>query len=76
MALEPFVNVRGEEVIAVWRTLPEYGVGLAIKLAAAECGHGSERVRPPRLPLLGAEREAVLEIVRRSLRTRPVGGTR
>ena len=36
MALEPFVNVRGEEVIAVWRSLPEYGVGLAIKLSAAE----------------------------------------
>jgi len=36
MVLEPFVNVRGEEVIAVWRSLPEYGVGLAIKLAAAE----------------------------------------
>ena len=36
MALEPFINARGEEVIAVWRSLPEYGVGLAIKLAAAE----------------------------------------
>ena len=36
MVLEPFINVRGEEVIAVWRTLPGYGVGLAIKLAAAE----------------------------------------
>jgi serine/threonine-protein kinase len=34
--LEPFVNARGEEVIAVWRSLPEYGIGLAIKLAAAE----------------------------------------
>lgn len=36
VVLEPFVNARGEEVIAVWRSLPEYGVGLAIKLAAAE----------------------------------------
>jgi serine/threonine-protein kinase len=36
MVLEPFVNVRGEEVIATWRTLPGYGVGLAIKLSAAE----------------------------------------
>jgi serine/threonine-protein kinase len=36
MVLEPFVNVRGEEVIAVWRMLPTYGIGLAIKLAAAE----------------------------------------
>jgi serine/threonine-protein kinase len=36
MALEPFFNARGEEVIAVWSSLPDYGVGLAIKLAAAE----------------------------------------
>jgi len=36
MVLEPFVNVRGEVVIATWRTLPGYGVGLAIKLSAAE----------------------------------------
>ena len=36
VVLEPFVNARGEEVIAVWRSLPEYGVGLAIKLSAAE----------------------------------------
>jgi serine/threonine-protein kinase len=36
MVLEPFVNVRGEEVIATWRMLPAYGVGLAIKLSAAE----------------------------------------
>jgi serine/threonine-protein kinase len=36
MALEPFVNARGEEVIAVWSSLPGYGVGLAIKLSAAE----------------------------------------
>jgi serine/threonine-protein kinase len=36
MVLEPFVNVRGEEVIATWRTLPGYGIGLAIKLSAAE----------------------------------------
>jgi hypothetical protein len=36
MVLEPFVNTRGEEVIAAWRWLPEYGIGLAIKLSAAE----------------------------------------
>jgi serine/threonine-protein kinase len=36
MVLEPFVNVRGEEVIAAWRTLRGYGVGLAIKLSARE----------------------------------------
>jgi 4-hydroxy-tetrahydrodipicolinate synthase len=42
-----------------------------IKLAAAECGHGTETVRAPRLPLVGREREAVLDVVRRALRTRP-----
>src|SRR5439155_17005479 len=31
-----------------------------IKLAAAECGYGTELCRPPRLPLVGAEREQVL----------------
>lgn len=35
-----------------------------IKLAAAECGYGSERVRPPRLPLTGQEREQILALVR------------
>ena len=42
-----------------------------IKLANAECGLGSERTRPPRLPLEGAEREEVLAIIRTALRTRP-----
>jgi 1-pyrroline-4-hydroxy-2-carboxylate deaminase len=42
-----------------------------IKLAASECGYGSEMVRPPRLPLVGAEREQVLGIIRQALRTRP-----
>ncbi|HET9734706.1 MAG TPA: serine/threonine-protein kinase [Burkholderiales bacterium] len=36
MSLEPFVNARGEEVIAVWNSLPDYGIGLAIKLAGTE----------------------------------------
>jgi 4-hydroxy-tetrahydrodipicolinate synthase len=44
-----------------------------IKLAMAECGLGSERVRAPRLPLDGAEREAVLGIIRHALATRPSG---
>src|SRR5262249_50430865 len=35
-----------------------------IKLAMAERGFGSEPVRPPRLPLEGAEREAVLGVIR------------
>ncbi len=42
-----------------------------IKLAAQECGLGSERVRAPRLPLTGAEREQVLAIIRHGIATRP-----
>ncbi len=42
-----------------------------IKLAMAETGMGSEAVRPPRLPLVGDEREEVLAIIRQSVRTRP-----
>lgn len=42
-----------------------------IKLANAECGLGSETVRPPRLPLEGREREEVLKIIRDAIRTRP-----
>lgn len=43
----------------------------SIKLAVAEVGLGSERLRPPRLPLEGAERERVLEIVRAGIAARP-----
>jgi 4-hydroxy-tetrahydrodipicolinate synthase len=42
-----------------------------IKLANAECGLGSETTRPPRLRLEGAEREEVLGIIRKAIRTRP-----
>ncbi len=42
-----------------------------IKLAQQECGFGSELVRPPRLPLVGQEREEILAIIRRSLAARP-----
>ncbi len=42
-----------------------------IKLAMAETGMGREAVRPPRLPLVGDEREEVLAIIRQSIRTRP-----
>lgn len=41
-----------------------------IKLVQAEVGHGSERVRPPRMELVGAEREAVLALVRESVAAR------
>jgi 4-hydroxy-tetrahydrodipicolinate synthase len=43
-----------------------------IKLAAATCGYGSETVRAPRLPLAGAERERILEIIRHAIATRPM----
>jgi 1-pyrroline-4-hydroxy-2-carboxylate deaminase len=42
-----------------------------IKLAATECGYGSEVVRAPRLPLEGAEREQILTIIRKAIATRP-----
>jgi 1-pyrroline-4-hydroxy-2-carboxylate deaminase len=42
-----------------------------IKLAAAEAGHGTETTRPPRLALVGKEREEVLAIVRKAIATRP-----
>jgi len=42
-----------------------------IKLVQAEVGWGSEAVRPPRLPLAGAEREAVLALIRERLARRP-----
>ncbi|MFM8273732.1 MAG: dihydrodipicolinate synthase family protein [Gemmata sp.] len=42
-----------------------------IKLAAAECGYGSELCRAPRLPLVGAERERVLKLIRAAIKTRP-----
>jgi 4-hydroxy-tetrahydrodipicolinate synthase len=42
-----------------------------IKLAVQEMGLGSERVREPRLPLVGEEREQVLVTIRRAIETRP-----
>jgi 4-hydroxy-tetrahydrodipicolinate synthase len=42
-----------------------------IKLAMAENGLGSETVRAPRLPLVGAERETILALIRRAMQTRP-----
>ena len=42
-----------------------------IKLACAEMGYGTETVRAPRLPLVGAEREEALKIIRQSAATRP-----
>ncbi|VTR93973.1 dihydrodipicolinate synthase : Dihydrodipicolinate synthetase family protein OS=Blastopirellula marina DSM 3645 GN=DSM3645_02128 PE=3 SV=1: DHDPS [Gemmata massiliana] len=42
-----------------------------IKLAAAECGYGTELCRAPRLPIVGAEREHVLKLIRSAITTRP-----
>lgn len=42
-----------------------------IKLAAAECGYGTELTRAPRLPLVGKERDEVLALIRRSIANRP-----
>jgi dihydrodipicolinate synthase/N-acetylneuraminate lyase len=42
-----------------------------IKLAMAELQLGPETVRVPRLPLVGQERAAIQEIIRRALQSRP-----
>jgi 4-hydroxy-tetrahydrodipicolinate synthase len=42
-----------------------------IKLAQELVGQGSERVRPPRLPLVGAERAHVVRVVEEALAARP-----
>lgn len=42
-----------------------------IKLAMAETGLGSEMVRPPRLPIEGAEREEILAVIRQAISKRP-----
>ena len=44
-----------------------------IKLLQAETGHGSARVRPPRLEVEGEERAQALETLQVALRTRPAG---
>jgi len=43
-----------------------------IKLVQAQTGLGSETVRPPRLTVVGAEREAALGLIRRTIARRPV----
>jgi dihydrodipicolinate synthase/N-acetylneuraminate lyase len=42
-----------------------------IKLVQQECGIGSARVRPPRLPLAGSELAAALGLIRAALAQRP-----
>jgi serine/threonine-protein kinase len=36
VALEPYVNHRGAEMIGAWRWLPDYGMGVALEMHAAE----------------------------------------
>jgi len=43
-----------------------------IKLVQQEVGMGSERVRPPRQPIRGGERERVLALVRAALASNPL----
>ena len=50
----------------------EHDLVQSIKLAEFIMGRGSERVRPPRLPLSGARREQVTEMVKRAAAARPV----
>ena len=42
-----------------------------IKLAESLTGLGTEHVRKPRLPLVGEERERVLQIIENGIETRP-----
>jgi dihydrodipicolinate synthase/N-acetylneuraminate lyase len=42
-----------------------------IKLVQQDVGKGSERVRPPRLELVGREREEALALIRAQIATRP-----
>jgi len=42
-----------------------------IKLAVHECGYGTELTRPPRLPLVGREREEIQALIRKAIATRP-----
>jgi len=42
-----------------------------IKLVQQEVGMGNERVRPPRLPLAGEDRQSALTLIRKALASRP-----
>jgi 1-pyrroline-4-hydroxy-2-carboxylate deaminase len=52
----------------------EHDLVQSIKLAEEIMGRGSERVRPPRLPLAGARREAVRLMVEQAAASRPALG--
>ena len=42
-----------------------------IKLAEAQAGIGTENVRPPRLTLIGEERERILNLINEAISVRP-----
>ncbi len=42
-----------------------------IKLAVQECGLGAEWVRAPRLPLIGEERQRILNLIHNAMESRP-----
>ena len=50
---------------------PAFDLTDAIRAAESLTGLGSEYVRPPRKPLVGAERARVLEILKEGLANRP-----
>jgi dihydrodipicolinate synthase/N-acetylneuraminate lyase len=69
---------RIEEALAIYRWfLPVLELDIHsklvqyIKLAEAQTGIGSEHVRPPRLPLVGKERERILQVIGECVSTRP-----
>jgi 4-hydroxy-tetrahydrodipicolinate synthase len=69
---------RIEEALAIYRWfLPVLELDIHsklvqyIKLAEAQTGIGSEHVRAPRLPLIGKEREKILQIIGECVATRP-----
>ena len=69
---------RIEEAMAIYRWfLPVLELDIHtklvqyIKLAEVQTGIGSEYVRAPRLPLVGAERERILKIIGECVATRP-----
>ncbi len=69
---------RAKEAIEIYRWfLPLLELDISpqlvqnIKLAEVATGIGTENVRPPRLPLQGAERERVLKVIEEGVRTRP-----
>jgi 4-hydroxy-tetrahydrodipicolinate synthase len=49
----------------------EHDLVQSIKLAEEVMGRGSERVRPPRLPLAGARRAQVIRMIEQAVATRP-----